>query len=211
VNGRTRLAAALAALAAVAAPVALRGTAGARCNPGVDICDPDNPANPDYLGDGALLALGGQRGPLDPIRDATRRFRRVDNAIASGYVQFFGCVHEPLAGSMGIHFVRADLAGDTVLDVTRPEALTYEVGPNGELSLVGVEYIAFREAWDAEHAERPSLFGQPFIEVPADNRYGIPAFYELHAWAWKSNPTGDFADWNPRVICTNTEGHQHGT
>jgi hypothetical protein len=135
----------------------------------------------------------------------------VKNAIDARYVQFFGCVHEPLAGSMGIHFVNADLAGVTVLDPRRPEALTYEVAPNGQLSLVGVEYVVFKDAWDAEHDELPSLFGQSFIEVPENNRYGIPAFYELHAWAWKSNPTGDFADWNPRVLCLGTEGHQHGT
>jgi hypothetical protein len=33
------------------------------------------------------------------------------------------------------------------------------------------------------------------------NRYGIPAFYELHAWLWKLNPRGLFDDWNPRVTC----------
>ena len=33
------------------------------------------------------------------------------------------------------------------------------------------------------------------------NRYGIPAFYALHVWAWKSNPHGVFVDWNPRVSC----------
>jgi len=55
----------------------------------------------------------------------------------------------------------------------------------------------------------PSLFGQPFVLVPDANRYGIPAFYELHAWAWKANPTGRHADWNPTVLCPGTEGHQH--
>jgi hypothetical protein len=45
------------------------------------------------------------------------------------------------------------------------------------------------------------LFGQEFELVPAGNRYGIPAFYELHAWIWKFNPLGLFADWNPRVHC----------
>ena len=32
---------------------------------------------------------------------------------------------------------------------------------------------------------------------PAD----IGAFYELHVWAWKLNPSSPFADWNPRVSC----------
>ena len=26
-------------------------------------------------------------------------------------------------------------------------------------------------------------------------------FYELHVWAWKQNPTGAFADNNPKVSC----------
>jgi hypothetical protein len=35
----------------------------------------------------------------------------------------------------------------------------------------------------------------------APNRYGIPAFYALHVWAWRHNPQGTFVDYNPRVSC----------
>jgi hypothetical protein len=149
------------------------------------------------------------RRPLGEVRDATRAFRDVDKAIAAGYVQFFGCVHEPLAGSMGIHFVNGGLVGDAVIEAAKPEALMYEPTESGDLALVGVEYVVFQDAWDNENAEPPSLFGQPFTLTPSPNRYGIPAFYELHAWAWESNPTGTFTDWNPRVLCTGTEGHTH--
>jgi len=45
------------------------------------------------------------------------------------------------------------------------------------------------------------LFGQAFSAVGTDNRYGLPPFYELHAWIWKRNPNGMFADYNPRVDC----------
>jgi hypothetical protein len=45
------------------------------------------------------------------------------------------------------------------------------------------------------------------VEEP--NRYGIPTFYELHAWAWKANPNGAHEDWNPKVLCPGTEGHTH--
>ena len=153
-------------------------------------------------------AEGTGDGPLQQVKDATRRYRNVDSAIDAGYVQFLGCVHEPLAGSMGIHFVNGTLAGDTTIDPAKPEALIYEVEPNGQLSLVGVEYIVFQQAWDALHNRPPSLFDQPFMLVPSPNRYGIPAFYELHAWAWKANPTGPFKDWNPKVLCLGTEGHR---
>jgi hypothetical protein len=155
-----------------------------------------------------LAAGGDQQGDdLAQIRDATRRFRRVDHAIDAGYVQFFGCVHEPLAGAMGIHFVNGSFAGDTALDPATPEALMYEQGANGRLELIGVEYVVFKEAWDAEHAEPPSLFGETFLTVDEPNRYGIPSFYELHAWTWKDNPTGAHHDWNPAVLCPGAEGH----
>ena len=37
--------------------------------------------------------------------------------------------------------------------------------------------------------------------VSEPNRYGLPAFYELHVWAWERNPSGNFADWNTLVTC----------
>jgi hypothetical protein len=33
------------------------------------------------------------------------------------------------------------------------------------------------------------------------NRYGLPAYYALHVWAWRDNPNGAFVDWNPHVSC----------
>lgn len=154
------------------------------------------------------MAQGTGDDPLQQVRDATRGYRNVDSAIDAGYVQFLGCVHEPLAGSMGIHFVNGTLVGDPAIDPTQPEALLYQVDRNGRLSLAGAEYIVFQDAWDALHDQPPSLFGQTFMLVPSPNRFGIPAFYELHAWASEANPSGPFNDWNPKVLCLDTEGHQ---
>jgi len=47
----------------------------------------------------------------------------------------------------------------------------------------------------------PQLEGHLFNYVGEPNRYGLPAFYELHVWAWENNPKGTFADWNTRVSC----------
>ena len=110
---------------------------------------------------------------------------------------------------MGMHFVNGALASDAVVDVATPEALMYEMKSSGKQELVGVEYVVFKEAWDAANTEPPQLFGQTFNVVTEPNRYGIPTFYELHAWAWKANPTGDHQDWNPKVLCPHTEGHTH--
>jgi hypothetical protein len=153
-----------------------------------------------------LGAVGGS-DPLAQVRQATRAYRDVDRAVAAGYVQFFGCVHEPLAGAMGTHFVNQALVGDGEIDAGRPEALMYDVRPDGRLELLGAEYVVFKDAWDAGHSAPPRLFGQTFATVATPNRYGLPAFYELHAWAWKTNPTGANKDWNPRVLCVGTEGH----
>ena len=40
----------------------------------------------------------------------------------------------------------------------------------------------------------PQLMGQLFHLFEAPNRFGLPAFYTLHVWAWKENPTGTFVE-----------------
>ena len=96
---------------------------------------------------------------------------------------------------MGIHYVKGPV-GDGAIDANAPEALVYEPQSNGRLRLVAVEYVVFQADWDATHDDPPSLFGQVFEPIGADNRYGIPPFYELHVWLWKHNPAGMFEDWN---------------
>jgi hypothetical protein len=138
--------------------------------------------------------------PVDDVRRVIQPFRDVTTAVAAGYARFLGCVSGPQQGAMGIHYVNSALVGDGELDVQRPEALMYEPR-GGRLELVGVEYIVLAEAWDASHNEPPTLLGQLFHFNGSPNRYGIPAFYELHVWAGRDNPNGAFADWNPRVSC----------
>ena len=144
---------------------------------------------------------GGQGRLLSQLRKATSQFRRVSNAQATGYAQFLDCVDEPGQGAMGIHFVNGDFVGDTVLNPKQPEALVYEPGEHGQLKLAALEYIVFQAAWDAQSSAPPMLFGEMFHLVSSPNRYGLPPFYELHVWAWKTNPSGTFYEWNPRVSC----------
>lgn len=74
-----------------------------------------------------------------------------------------------------------------------------------QVGAMGIHFVNgdLAEAWDAAHETPPSLMGQVFHYVSAPNRYRIPAFYELHVWAWKENPLGMFTDWNPKVSCEN--------
>ena len=103
------------------------------------------------------------------------------------------------AGGMGVHYVKGALVGDGEIDVAQPEALLYDPsGPNPRL--LGVEYVVFVADW-GEDLDPPTLFGHEFHLVEAGNRYGLPAFYELHAWIWYHNPSGMFEDWNPHIDC----------
>jgi hypothetical protein len=158
---------------------------------------------------GATLAHGGgdqdDEQPIEQImqvRRATASFHDVQAARAAGYEQFQNCTDQPGQGAMGIHYLNGALAADAAIDPLKPEALMYEPRRNGRLELVGVEYIVFQDAWDALHPQPPQLFGHPFHLVRSPNRYGVPAFYELHLWVWKHNRNGIFNDWNPRVRCT---------
>jgi hypothetical protein len=139
------------------------------------------------------------------VRDVTRPFQDVNAATAAGYGRFLGCVSGPQEGAMGIHYVNGALVGDGQIDANRPEALMYE-SRNGRLRLLGVEYIVMADAWHASHSEPPTLGGQVFHFNGSPNRYALPAFYELHVWAWRDNPGGTFADWNTRVECSGDEG-----
>src|SRR4051812_37165709 len=98
---------------------------------------------------------------------------------------------------MGVHYVKGPLVGDGQVDARTPEPLVYEPQANGRPRLVAAEYVVPQDAWHSRHSTKPSLFGQEFELVAAGNRYGLPAFYELHAWLWEDNPRGMFDDWNP--------------
>jgi hypothetical protein len=142
------------------------------------------------------------RGPLpDAVRRATDRYRDVDDAIAAGYVQFQGCVSGPERGAMGVHYSNFALF-DGEIDVETPEVLVYEP-KNGRLQLVAAEYVIPAPAWDPVHDpfDKPQLMGHLLQFSPGPNRYGPDAIYELHVWAWRDNPSGTFADWNPDVSC----------
>lgn len=154
----------------------------------------------------AAAAQAAQEHPVSAklvqvVREATQQFIDVNNAGPAGYGPAFGCVSGPDHGAMGIHYINGALVGDGEIDEMHPEALIYE--PVGhKRRLVGVEYIVLADAWLASHnGVPPSLEGQAFQFLASPNRYGIPAIFELHVWAWRDNPNGAFVDWNNRVSC----------
>jgi hypothetical protein len=149
----------------------------------------------------AAARSGPATGLIEAVRASTERFRDVAVAEAEGYSLLFGCVSGPDYGAMGLHYVNLPLVGDGDIDPSRPEIVIYEPQPDGRLKLVGADFLVFAESWHATHAATPQLMGQLMHLFESPNRFGLPAFYTLHVWAWKNNPNGAFVNWHPHVSC----------
>jgi len=171
------------------------------------------------------LAVGCTSGPKEPSLDAVRivaeKYRDVIVAKREGYTTDNKCTTAEMLGfpaemgAMGLHYVRRDLLGlppkpalpgsgrvhgtGTHSDFTKPAMLVYEPQQDGSLKLVAVEWIV-RSAQSNPPgvSQPPSVLGMEMhILVPPPG----PAFYLMHAWIWKHNPSGMMADWNPEVTC----------
>jgi hypothetical protein len=145
------------------------------------------------------------------VRYATAKYKNINVALykEKGWAVATPCVSGPDHGAMGIHVVQGSRIADGVLDPMAPEALIYEPLPNGYFRLVGVEFIQLADDWAARYPNGgvPSLDGNLMNLVGSPNRYGLPAFYELHVWAWEDNPSGNFSDWNNHVTCEKQPEH----
>ena len=131
---------------------------------------------------------------LAELRRLTAPFHDISAAKAADWnVQLTGCMENPPAGGMGYHYANLGLIDGTA-EVQRPQLLLYEPEKNGRMRLVAVEYI-IPYSFVPETAPAPRLFGQAFHKNAAFQLWG------LHAWVWEHNPSGMFADWNPRVSC----------
>jgi hypothetical protein len=45
------------------------------------------------------------------------------------------------------------------------------------------------------------------VRKKADAISFLPIF-KLHIWLWQNNPSGTFADWNPKVSCQHAESSE---
>ena len=115
---------------------------------------------------------------------ATAGYQDVATAEAAGYassLDTLGCFTDPERGGMGLHYIDESLMDDQV-DITKPEALVYELDANGDITgLVAHEYIVPIDAWTK--TTPPQLFGMDFHQHPT-----LP-LWVLHAWLWKDNPS----------------------
>ena len=149
------------------------------------------------------VALAGS-GSLGQAHKATIAYKDVHKAIAAGYSFRLPdktgqtCIAQPPQGAMGVHMVNKKLL-DATIDASKPEAMVYEPAKGGKMDLVAIEYVVFKSAWKG--SSPPKLFGREFAFTPTPNRFGLPAYYSLHAWLYKKNPSGLLSAWNPQVSC----------
>jgi hypothetical protein len=156
----------------------------------------------------ASSASGSTGGQIHAARAATKGYPTPGQAMKAGFDLLrdklgIACIAMPGMGAMGVHYVKGSRV-DGIIRLRQPEALVYRFADNGHLKLAALEYVVTRDAWESVHgagAPRPRLFGKRFVLTGANNRFGLPAYYSLHAWVWKPNPAGTFAMWNPRVYC----------
>ena len=134
------------------------------------------------------------RRDVETLRAATDKFHDLAAAQAAGYPSTMPrCIADSASGGMGYHFVDRTLV-DGKLEIERPEMLIYAPVGEGKVELVAVEYVVpYRVVAPTEKA--PRLFGQEL------RRYDEFKYWSLHVWAWRRNPAGLFADWNPAVKC----------
>jgi hypothetical protein len=126
------------------------------------------------------------------MRQATDRYHNLKAAIDDGFVLLHPCEVRPDEGPVGIVYVNFTRVLDGVIDPALPDALIYEPKPNGREKLVGVEFAVLASAGQSP----PTYLGNVF---QLEEEFGV---FALHAWVWKTNPEGLFAETNPRVSCS---------
>ena len=134
-----------------------------------------------------------QRQGVAQVRRATNGLHSFAAAQAAGYTNQYpaGCAQSP-SGVQGFHYLNPGLV-DATVELLRPELVMYEPQRDGSLQLIGVDYVVPFDAWPS--SEAPTLLGVPFMR---NEPLGV---WALHIWAWRPNPSGMFAMWNPKASC----------
>ena len=128
---------------------------------------------------------------LATMRAATAPYHDIQNALNDGFSFRVQCGNAG-EGNEPTLYANRTYVRDGTIDPAHPDALLYEVSPDGP-RLVGIELIMPYVLWP--NAEPPTFFGTPF------DREDEAGVYGLHVWLWKHNPNGMFAFANPRLTC----------
>lgn len=160
-------------------------------------CANDAPLAPNGTqpGRAQLATLPGvdTDGAIATLQRVTARYHRLSTAVADGFVLLHPCESRGDEGPVGTVYVHPGRLMDGVADPESPDALIYEPASDGTFTLVGVEFAIPKTLWTAP--QPPSFLGATF---QSEDEFGV---FALHAWVWRNNPKGLFAETNPRVSC----------
>lgn len=134
-----------------------------------------------------------QRQAIEQVKSATRQFQNIEIAKNAGYTAQYpeGCAVSA-EGAQAYHYLNPELV-DAKVELLKPELVMYEPQANGSMQLIGVDYVVPFDQWNS--VQPPMLLGVPFMR---NEPLGV---WALHIWAWRDNPSGMFAAWNPAVSC----------
>jgi hypothetical protein len=150
---------------------------------------------PDIAAQAAQIPALEAVKSIATLMAVTARYHDLNAALADGFVLLHPCEERPGEGPVGIVYVNMERLLDGKIDPETPDALVYEPAKrsDGRPQLVGVEFAVPYTLWT--DPEPPSFLGASFQR---EDEFGV---WALHAWVWRYNPEGLFAEANPRVSC----------
>jgi hypothetical protein len=171
-------------LKTLAAAALLTSLAGASTTAAAD-------AGPRILGSEDMQKLSEQtEEQLEAAKEATRKYKDVNVAVAEGFVPVGG--HVP---GEGFHYLNPKRL-DCDFDPKKPEILLYAVPPGQtQLRLVALEYAILFACMPADGPPPAGFAGNLDVWFPDE---GVP-FWVVNAWLYLRNPNGLFTFENPRV------------
>jgi len=157
-------------------------------------CAGDAPVAPDRTpaGRAQLATLPGidTDGAIATIQRVTARYHNLQAALDDDFVLLHPCEARGDEGPVGTVYINFARLMDGVIDPESPDGLIYEPAKDGALHLVAVEFAVPNTGQNP-----PTFLGATFQR---EDEFGV---YALHAWVWRHNPEGLFAETNPRVSC----------
>jgi hypothetical protein len=159
-------------------------------------CDDQTPFQPQPQANAVEVAASrdAERATaVAALRSVTARYKQLELAVKDGFVLLHPCETRPDEGPVGTVYVHLGRLTDGKIDPALPDALIYEPQANGRLTLVGVEFAILYTQWTEQ--QPPQFLGATF---QPEDEFGV---WALHAWVWRANPLGLFAESNPNVSC----------
>jgi len=166
------------------------GTLLAGCTDKAPLAPADQSSTPAHF---ATLPTTDTDGAIATLQRVTARYHDLNAAFADQFVLLHPCEDRPGEGPVGTVYINISRLMDGVINPELPDALIYEPGSDGRQNLVGVEFAVPYALWTGQ--QPPQFLGATFQQ---EEEFQV---FALHAWVWRNNPDGLFAETNPRVSC----------